>query len=38
MSDRPPIFGTWRRMYTAIVIYLVAIIALFAWFTRSWNQ
>lgn len=39
MPDQPPPFlGTWNRVYTAILIYLAALIALFALFTRTWNR
>ena len=37
-GERPPFLGTWRRVYAAVVFYLVALIALFTWFTRSWNR
>jgi hypothetical protein len=34
-SDEPPPFmGTWSRVYTAVVIYLVTIITLFYFFER----
>ncbi len=44
MSDRPPVIqadepppflGTWRRVYTAVLIYLAALICLFYVFTRA---
>ena len=37
-SDRPPLFGSWKRMYAAVVIYLAAMIALFTLFTRAFNR
>lgn len=37
-DERPPFLGTWRRVYWSIVLYLAALIALFSWFTRSWNR
>lgn len=37
-DERPPFLGTWRRVYQAVVLYLVAVIALFTWFTWSWNR
>lgn len=39
MPDEPPPFlGTWRRVYAAVLIYLVAVIVLFYWFARAWNH
>jgi len=38
MPDEPPPFlGTWRRVYTAVLVYLVALILLFYLFTRSFS-
>ncbi len=37
-QEPPPILGTWRRLYAALALYLTTLIALFAWFTRSWNR
>ena len=36
MDERPPFLGTWKRVYTFVVGYLVVIIALFALFTRAY--
>lgn len=36
-DDAPPFLGTWRRVYTAVVIYLAAIIAAFYVFTRAYR-
>ena len=33
-EDPPPFGGTWSRVYTAVVIYLVTIISLFYLFER----
>jgi hypothetical protein len=33
----PPFFGTWPRLYAAIVVYLFCVIALFYAFTRAFN-
>jgi hypothetical protein len=33
----PPFLGTWRRVYTAIIIYLAAVIAVFYLFTRAYR-
>jgi hypothetical protein len=37
-DDPPPFLGTWRRIYIAVVIYLAATIAAFAWFTGTFNR
>ena len=34
-SDNPPILGTWRRLYTAVLLSLAAEIVLFYVLTRS---
>jgi hypothetical protein len=31
----PPFLGTWKRVYAAVFIYLVAIISAFYLFTRA---
>ncbi|MBI4893103.1 MAG: hypothetical protein HY821_20940 [Acidobacteria bacterium] len=36
-EERPPFLGSWQRIYFAVALYLAAVIALLAWFTRSWN-
>jgi hypothetical protein len=36
--EPPPILGSWRRLYWAVVLYLAAIIALFTVFTRAYNR
>jgi hypothetical protein len=38
LDERPPFWGSWGRIYAAMVLYLVLLIALFDWFTRSWNR
>lgn len=38
LDERPPFWGSWRRIYAALVLYLVLLIALFTGFTRSWNR
>ena len=37
-DEPPPFFGTWKRVYAAILLYLLALIFLFLWFTLTWNQ
>jgi hypothetical protein len=36
-DEPPPFLGTWRRVYTAILIYLAALIAGFYLFTRAYR-
>lgn len=33
----PPFLGTWKRVYIAVMIYLVAIIGVFYAFTRAYR-
>lgn len=37
-EERPPLFATWGRLYAAVLVYLVCVIALFDYFTRSVNR
>lgn len=37
IDEPPPILGTWPRLYTAVLIYLVVLIALFYWFGQAWT-
>jgi hypothetical protein len=36
-DEPPPFLGTWKRVYIAILIYLVIIIAVFYLFTRAYR-
>ncbi len=36
-DEAPPFLGTWRRVYVAILIYLVVIISAFYLFTRLYR-
>jgi hypothetical protein len=36
-EEPPPILGTWRRLYAAVIIYLAVLIVLFYVFTRAFN-
>ncbi len=39
MKDEPPPFGgSWPRIYASVVIYLVMLILLFAWFGRTFSR
>ncbi len=37
-QERPPVFGTWRRLYWVVGLYLVLVIVLFSVFTRVFNR
>ncbi len=37
-EEPPPFLGRWSRVYTAVVVYLVAVISLFAWFGRAFSR
>ena len=37
-EEPPPFLGTWPRVYAAVVIYLVAVISLFAWFGKAFSR
>ncbi len=37
IDEPPPILGTWLRLYTAVLVYLVVLIALFYWFGQAWT-
>ena len=36
-DEAPPFLGTWRRVYTAVLVYLFLIIAAFYVFTRVYR-
>jgi hypothetical protein len=37
VEEPPPVFGTWRRLYIAVLVYLSTLIALFYAFTIAFN-
>lgn len=37
-DDPPPLLRTWKRVYVAVMLWLVLLILLFTWFTFSWNR
>jgi hypothetical protein len=37
-EEPPPILGSWRRLYVAVLLYLCAAIALFTLFTKAYNR
>ena len=34
-NEPPPFLGTWRRVYTVVLVYLVCVIVAFYIFTRT---
>jgi hypothetical protein len=37
-EEPPPILGSWRRVYAAVLFFLVAVIAALGLFTAAFNQ
>ena len=37
IDEPPPFLGRWPRVYLAVIIWLVVIIAAFYAFTRAWT-
>ncbi len=37
-DEPPPILGTWRRLYTVVLLYLAGLILLFYLFTRIFQR
>ena len=37
-DEPPPILGTWRRIYIAVLLWLALMIVLFWLFTRAFNR
>lgn len=37
-DEPPPFLRTWRRIYSGVLIYLAALIALFFLFTKAFAQ
>jgi hypothetical protein len=38
IEEPPPILGSWRRVYAAVVLFLLAVIAALGVFTAAFNQ
>ncbi len=36
-NERPPFLGSWRRLYAVVIVYLVLVIAVFAWFAGAFR-
>ncbi|MCJ7679814.1 MAG: hypothetical protein MUP70_03730 [Candidatus Aminicenantes bacterium] len=37
VEEKPPIFKTWRRLYTAVLLNLALLIVLFYLFTKAFD-
>jgi hypothetical protein len=37
IDEPPPFLGTWPRVYAAVIVWLIVIIAVFYVFTRAWT-
>jgi hypothetical protein len=37
-DEPPPILKTWRRLYTAVLLWLATLMVLFYLFTRTFNH
>lgn len=36
-DERPPFGGSWPRLYAMVLLVLAALIALFTWFTKTFE-
>ena len=37
-DEPPPLFGTWRRIYLAVVIYVLILVLVLYWMTVALND
>ena len=37
-DERPPFWGSWNRIYVAVVLYTCALVLILYWITRAWNR
>jgi hypothetical protein len=37
-DEPPPFLGSWNRVYVAVIAYLIVLVLLFFWFTRTFNR
>lgn len=36
-NERPPFLGSWANLYAVVIVYLVLVIAAFAWFANAFR-
>lgn len=36
-NEQAPFLGSWTRLYSVVIVYLVVVITLFAWFANSFK-
>lgn len=36
-EERPPVGGSWNRLYAIVLVTLIAEIAIFYWFTKAFE-
>jgi hypothetical protein len=34
-DERPPLLGSWGRLYAAVILFLALVVALLVWFTKA---
>ena len=37
-EERAPVFGSWSRLYAALIGYMALLILLFYWFTVTFSR
>ena len=37
-DEPPPFLGSWRRIYTLVILYLITLITLFWFFGKAWSS
>jgi hypothetical protein len=37
-DEPPPFLVRWKRIYAVVLVYLLALILVFLWFTQTWNR
>jgi hypothetical protein len=37
VDEPPPFLGSWRRIYTVVLVYLVTLITVFWLFGKAWS-
>lgn len=37
-EEPPPILGSWERVYVVVIGWIMLLMILFFWFTKTWNR